>query len=106
MVFMKVITGALFDLLTGAAGAAATFFSSVDTYLCFGTSILSFVALQIGLRYGQAVLVVSSYQSALVFSPTLIALFVLGEPVRWAQWLCLAVIVAGVALTTLSRREV
>lgn len=102
MVFMKVITGPLFDLLAG--GSAAVFFTSGDTYLCFGTSVLSFVALQIALRYGQAVLVVSSYQSAMVFSPALIALFILGEPVRAVQWLCLVLIVAGVGLTTLSRR--
>lgn len=103
MIFMKVITSLLFGLLTGEG--LAEFFTSGYVYLCFGSSFLSFVGLQIALRYGQAVLVVSSFQSALVFSPTLIALFILGEPVRSLQWLALVVIVSGVALTTLSQRS-
>jgi len=73
---------------------------NVYTWLMVIGGVGGFIVIQIGYKYGKAVQVVPSHASMVVIVPALAGVVLLGETVPWVCWLCIAVITAGVIITT------
>ena len=85
----------------------ATFWSTlvvlladVYTWIMVVGGVGGFIVIQFGYKFGKAVQVVPSHASMVVIVPALAGVILLGETVPWICWVCIAVITAGVLITT------
>ncbi|MFA6449478.1 MAG: hypothetical protein WCX65_08425 [bacterium] len=104
MIFMKVVVNRYAKKI-GAEGLIIDFLSDPYTWMTIVGGVGSVVLVQFGYKYGKAIQVVPGFASMVVIMPALAGFIVLREATTLICVASLAVITAGVLITTTADRK-